>query len=361
MTVTVNTVTVNVDHMSRVLQVLRAATGRPELSYACPPRPLTGGFWAELFGFSLVDPPPGWPGELVARIMPDADAAGKEMIVQALVASAGFPTPVVRVSGRDESGRAFMVMDRAAGAHLLSGLAGAGAIASAVAAMREMPRLLASTMARLHSLDPAPVRDQLCSSCAIPFTLSHLLVTLREMARDYGRADLTSAAQWLIDNPPPPGPEVICHGDLHPFNLLVDDADVCLLDWTAALLAPRAYDVAFTSLLLAEPPFAVPRALRPVVRRLGARLARRFVARYEQEAVVAVDPRELRWHQSVGCLRALVEVAGWSRQGLAEARAGHPWLVCGPAFARRLTTLTGTHVQSSSLSWPAQPATSPRR
>jgi aminoglycoside phosphotransferase (APT) family kinase protein len=337
-------VTVNIDQSSRLLEVLRATTGQPELSYAAPPRPLTGGFWAELFAFSLAAPPAGWPAELVARFMPDADAAGKETIVQAVVASAGFPTPVVRASGRDGTGRAFMVMDRAAGAHLLSGLSGAGAIASAVAAMRELPGLLASTMARLHSLDPAPVRDQLCSSCAIPFTASQLLVTLRAMARDYGRADLASAAQWLIDNPPPPGPEVICHGDLHPFNLLVAGADVCLLDWTAALLAPRAYDVAFTSLLLADPPLAVERALRPVVRRLGARLARRFVARYEQEAGVTVDPRELRWHQGVGCLRALVEASGWPQQGLAEARAGHPWLVCGPAFARRLTSLTGTRV-----------------
>jgi len=340
-------VTVNIDQSSRLLYVLRAVTGDPELAYADPPRQLSGGFWAELLAFSLADPPPGWPGELVARIMPHAGMAHKETIVQRAVAAAGFPTPVVRAAGRDNGlGPAYMVMDRAAGAPVLSGLAGAGAIASALTAMREIPRLLAATMARLHALDPAPVRDQLGSSCEVPVTLPGLLVALREMASDYGRPDLSAAAQWLIDNPVPPAPEVICHGDLHPFNLLVDGADLCLLDWTAAFLAPRTYDVAFTSLVLAEPPLAVPGALRPVLRQLGARLARRFVARYEHAAGVRVDRGELRWHQSVGCLRALVESAGWAQQELAEAHAGHPWLVSGPAFARRLTAVTGTRVRA---------------
>ena len=337
--------TVDSGQSNRLLQALRAATGDPDLSYADPPRELSGGFWAELLAFSLADPPPGWPGELVARIMPVAEVAHKETIVQRAVAAAGFPTPVVRAAGRDGGlERAFMVMDRAPGAHLLSGLSGADAITSGLTAMREIPRLLAATMARLHSLDPGPVREQLGSSCEVPVTVAELLVALRQLARDYRRADLTAAAQWLIDNPLPSAPEVICHGDLHPFNLLVHGGDVCLLDWTAALLAPRAHDVAFTSLLLAEPPLAVPRATRPVVRGLGAVLARRFVARYGQDAGVTVDRRELRWHQGVGCLRALVESAGWTQQGTAEARAGHPWLVCGPAFARRLTALTGSRV-----------------
>jgi aminoglycoside phosphotransferase (APT) family kinase protein len=345
-------VTVNIDRSSSLLRVLRAETGNPNLCYTDAPRPLTGGFWAELLAFSLADPPPAWPRELVARIMPEGAPAHKETVVQAAVASAGFPTPLVRASGSDRGadcglGRAFMVMDRARGTHLVSGLAGPGAIVSAVAATRKIPGLLATTMARLHSLDPAPVRDQLGSSCDVPLTVPEMLTRLRDMACEYRRADLSAAAQWLIDSPLAPAPEVICHGDLHPFNVLVDGGSICVLDWTAALLAPRTYDVAFTSLLLAEPPVDVPRALRPVVRQLGARLARRFVARYEQAAGVQVDPSELRWHQGIGCLRALVESAGWAHQGFTEARAGHPWLVSGPAFARRLSSLTGARVHAA--------------
>jgi len=338
-------VTVNVDQSDALLEVLRAATGDPGLAYATAPYSLSGGFWAELLAFSLAEPPAGWPAELVARIMPDADVASKETVIQAAVAAAGFPTPAVRASGPDCGlGRPFLVMDRAQGAHLISGLAGAGAITSAVRAMRELPETLAATMARLHSLDPAPVRDQLGSSSRAPVTVPALLARLLEAAREFRRADLTAAAQWLIDSPLPPAPEVICHGDLHPFNLLVDGADVCLLDWSSALLAPRAYDVAFTSLMLAEPPLAVPRAQRPMLRLFGTGLARRFVTRYQQHAGVRVDPRELRWHQGLACLRALVESAGW----IAETRADHPWLVCGPAYARRLTALTGSRVRTAS-------------
>ena len=58
-----------------------------------------------------------------------------------------------------------------------------------------------------------------------------------------------------------------------------------------------------------------------------------------------IEPAELRWHQGVNCLRALVEMASWVHQGVADSRAGHPWLISGPAFARRLTALTGAPVR----------------
>ena len=139
---------------------------------------------------------------------------------------------------------------------------------------------------------------------------------------------------------------MICHGDLHPFNLLVDGDRVTVLDWSTALLAPRAYDVGFTSLLLSEPPLRVPSWQRPLVRTLGWVLARRFVRGYQRQAAVTVESGELRWHQAVVGLRALVEVASWMHEGTAGMHAGHPWLVSGPAFARRLATLTGAPVRA---------------
>lgn len=82
--------TINTELEIHLLEVLRARTGRPDLSYAGEPARLSGGFWAELVAFSLTDPPPGWPAELVARVMPDATFARKETIVQAGIAAAGF-------------------------------------------------------------------------------------------------------------------------------------------------------------------------------------------------------------------------------------------------------------------------------
>ena len=60
---------------------------------------------------------------------------------------------------------------------------------------------------------------------------------------------------------------------------------------------------------------------------------------------VSLGAGELRYHQAVVCLRALTEVAGWVHQGTAGERSGHPWLVSGPAFARRLSRLTGAPVR----------------
>ena len=279
--------------------------------------------------------------------MPEANTARRETLIQAAVAAAGFPTPVVRAAGGpdDGLGRAFMVMDRAPGAPLLSGLSLAGVLGRGPALFGEIPRLLASTMARLHALDPEPVRGQLEAAAAI-VSVGSMLALLRELAAEFGRPDLAQAAQWLVDHPARPAPDVICHGDLHPFNLLRDGARVTLLDWSTALLAPRSYDVAFTCMALSEPAVAAPDWLRPAVRWLGRRLADRFVRSYQASTGVVIDEAELARHQAVVCLRALVEVSGWIHSGQHDAHTGHPWLTTGPALAARLTATTGVAVRS---------------
>jgi aminoglycoside phosphotransferase (APT) family kinase protein len=331
----------------QLLAVLRSVTGSLSLAYARAPVPLTGGFWAELFAFSLAQPPDGWPRELVARVMPEANTARRETLIQAAVAAAGFPTPIVRAAGGpdDGLGRAFMVMDRAPGAPLLSGLSLAGVLGRGPALFGEIPRLLASTMARLHALDPEPLRGQLEAAAAI-VSVGSMLALLGELAAEFGRPDLAQAAQWLIDHPARPAPDVICHGDLHPFNLLRDGARVTLLDWSTALLAPRSYDVAFTCMALSEPALAAPGWLRPAVRWLGRRLAGRFVRSYQASTGVVIDEAELARHQAVVCLRALVEVSGWIHSGQHDAHTGHPWITTGPALAARLTAITGVAVRS---------------
>jgi aminoglycoside phosphotransferase (APT) family kinase protein len=212
--------------------------------------------------------------------------------------------------------------------------------------LRRVPELLAASMARLHALDPDLVRGQLEQVREVPVGVAGLLTTLAHSVAEFGRPDLVAAAGWLADHPPDPTPEVICHGDLHPFNLLADGDRVTVLDWSTALLAPRAHDVAFTSLLLREPPLRVPGWERPLVRVVGGELARRFVRSYQRQTATTIESSELRWHQAVVCLRALAEVASWVHQGVAGTRAGHPWLVSGPAFARRLATLTGASVRA---------------
>ena len=340
--------TINTELKNRLLDVLRAHTGRPDLSYQGEPVPLSGGFWAELVAFGLTDPPPGWPAQLVARVMPDATFARKETVVQAGIAAAGFPTPAVRAAGGpgDGLGRAFMIMDRADGAPLLSGLTGVGAIVTSVRTIGQLPQALASTTARLHAIDPAPIRDQLGESDDAPATVGGLLGLLERAAAGFRRSDLADAARWLLEHPPPASPDVVCHGDLHPFNLLVSAEGITVLDWSNCMLAPRAHDIAYTSLMLAEPPIVVPAPFRPLLRGVGRLLARRFVRRYEAIAQVTVTPDEIAWHQAVVCLRALTEVASWAADDSVAKHAGHPWLVIGAAMTPRLSAVTGVEVRS---------------
>lgn len=334
----------------RLVDVLRAATDTPLLQLDGRPRRLTGGFWAELLAFRLLDAPADWSGELVARVMPEPGIAAKESAIQAAVAAQGFPTPAVHLAGGpdDGLGRAFMVMDLADGAPMLDGLDGAGAVAAFPTLVRRLPRALGQTMAALHRLDVAPVRARLAplDGTGPAVEMGDYLAHLAAGAASLDRQDLVAAARWLEANPPPPEPEVICHGDLHPFNLLVDaQGAITVLDWSAALLAPAAYDVAFTSLLLSEPPIAVPAPLAPFIRGAGGHLARRFRRAYSTAAGREVHPRSLRWHEGLVCLRVLVDVAHWVAADELDAHRGHPWLISGPAFARCLDRLSGTAVK----------------
>ncbi len=140
---------------------------------------------------------------------------------------------------------------------------GAGAIAALPRLARRLPDTLAKTMSRLHRLDVTPVRKRMAAAGIDMSSVGAVIESLTTGAALSGRADLEAASRWLIEYAPAAGPEVVCHGDLHPFNVLVD-------------------------------------------------------------AEGKVDPASLRWHEGVICLRALVEVAGWVTAGTPTGGPGTP-------------------------------------
>ena len=195
-------------------------------------------------------------------------------------------------------------------------------------------------MARLHHLDPAPVRARL-DGCRCRWPRNGIGGVEPRRVR---RACVNERIWWQPRGGSRstrrlPAPEVVCHGDLHPFNLLVDPTvpSPCSTGRRACSHRPP-YDVAFTGLVLAEPPVGRASARSvPLVRAAGRWLARRFRRAYSRHAAIDIDPAALRWNEGVVCLRTLVEVAHWVTAGQVEERRGHPWLVSGPAFATRLS------------------------
>ncbi|HEX9526812.1 MAG TPA: phosphotransferase, partial [Streptosporangiaceae bacterium] len=284
---------------------------------------------------------------LVLRIMPDPAMAARETAIQREITRQGFPAPAVRLSGGDDAGvaGAFMLMDRAPGAPALAGLGGIAALRRLPALARRLPATLGHVTAALHALDPAPLRSALAGAgVTAPTDALAFLAALTESADRLGRADLRAGALWLARHPPSPTRRVIAHGDLHPFNLLVDGKRWRLLDWTSALIADPAYDLAFTTLMLRHPPLTAPAPLRPAITAAGAVLARQYHKAYRRHGGTIPDQQTLDWYTSLHALRILIELHSWRQDTARPDHAAHPWTSASPVAANILRRTTGTTV-----------------
>lgn len=330
----------------QILEALRGAW--PDVDLAVEPRPLTGGFWAAIFHLRLTGTPHDVPDDLVLRVVPNAEMGAKETAVQSVLAAAGAPTPAVHLSGPAGGplGDAWAVMDLAPGEPLLAGLDGAAALRKLPRLLTRLPTQLADVMAAVHGIDPNPVLERVRAAApTVAFSLDGLWPHLRAGAELTGRNDLIDALDMLAKHPPPPDEPVLCHGDLHPFNLLRDGERVSVLDWTGALVAPPAYDVALTWLLLRYPPLAAPPALRPVIGAGATVLARRFLHSYRR-ANPAADLTNLDWYTALHATRVLLDLATWQNTGDPRA-SGHPWNLIAPGAATELTRTTGIELNPS--------------
>lgn len=314
----------------------------PGTTLAAEPTPLAGGFWASMYRLRLDGQPPAVPSDVVVRVAPDAAMGAKELAVQRSVAEMGFATPRVRLSGpADDLGGTWSVMDFAEGSPPLGDLDGIAALRRAPRLFARLPVQLAAPMAGLHALDPEPVSSAVdVAAPSAAWRVEDLFEHFEAGAEMLARPDLAAAVRALADLRPAEGTTVICHGDLHPFNLLADDdGDVTVIDWTASIRAEPAYDVAFTAMLLANPPLDAPGPLGRVIRRVGSGLARRFVARYRTLAPDH-DLGALDWYRALHAARLLVEAASLeARHG--PGAGGHPFGALTPAAASALSTVTG--------------------
>ena len=337
-TVTINTVLVN-PTLAPLLDAIRAATGREDIDWARQPEPLTGGFWAEMWRVRITGSPE-LAGDLVARVMPVADVARRETRVQRRLAEDGFPTPMVRLSAGPgpHLDRAWMLMEHASGQTLLADLSGPGALLRLPQLVRSLPDTLADCAAALHGIPPDVVDPEL-APCD---DTERILARLHGDAAARDDRDLVTLAESLTGSRPAARRLAICHGDLHPFNILARPGAHTVLDWSSTQIADPTYDLAFTHLLLAQPPLAAPAPLRPIIDTAGRGIARRFLKSYERRTGHPVDTARLRWFTRLQSLRILGEVASWSHDDTIDTHRDHPFLALAPALRRIMTADAGS-------------------
>ena len=115
---------------------------------------------------------------------------------------------------------------------------------------------------------------------------------------------------------------MICHGDLHPQNILVEGGRVSgVLDWPNAVIADAAFDVASTHSILRFVPAglaSVPRPLRWLVRVGQPILAARYLRGYRRRR--AIDAERLAYYQVAAAMRAIVRAG----EGRSRAAGGPP-------------------------------------
>lgn len=189
------------------------------------PRRLSGGFWAQIWAVELTGAPPPFDQPMVVRVMPDRVTGLQEAVVQRAIAGTGFPTPRVLASGVAPGlGQAYIAMEYVEGRSPLSGLRLGPELVRLPKLLRRLPSVLSSTATALHSIDPGIVRTAIeDAGMESRFSMQPFRSVIESADCDCPKAGFAEFLCWLDNHPPKRGPNVICHGDLHPFNLLVDD------------------------------------------------------------------------------------------------------------------------------------------
>ena len=227
-----------------LVEYLRAELNDPEIGYASPLTPMTGGYETSTYRFELSGAQGELAKPLVLRLYPPnygADSAVWESTVQSVLSGEGFPAARPYVVCTDPSilGGVFFVMALMPGSLMVT------------VPFETVPGMLGEAHASLHGLDPAPLIDALHKRGFDErrYGLGGRFARLKEQVGPYPW--LHECVDWLLEHrPPEPERLSVCHGDFHPFNLLVQDGQVtAVLDWPGFLVADPVLDVANTVVL----------------------------------------------------------------------------------------------------------------
>lgn len=292
---------------ARVAEVirLRAADRWGEVDFADVPSAIGAGFdsyihLVHLRGGGL---PAEWAEPLVVRILPSADRddqATREAEAQTWSRSVGYAAPrVLEVLAADDAfGLPAQVMERAPGTTMLAGLTRrpwrAVALIDQLAGLQLALHAL-PTDAWPGSTDPRALADK---RLGLP----------RRSAIDLAHPALTAATERVEAVIPQGlgGDLVVCHGDFHPLNVVVDGDRAAVIDWTDAGMGPPEADVARTLLLFQVASIAATGSVERIALKLaGPRMRGRYRRTYEHSRPLD-ERRLLVWE-------ALHALHGWAQ------------------------------------------------
>ncbi len=174
-----------------------------------------------------------WPEGLVLKLFYDWVSKGAvqtEADVARAVYAAGLPVPAVGELVQVR-GRRGLLYERVDGATMLDELS------DRPWTLLQSARRLAELHAIMHSLKPAA---ELPSQCE---RLAAKIRDVRELSPEQRNVLLDALAKMPADNR-------LCHGDLHPANVIVAQRGPVIIDWIDATLGNPLADVARTSVLV---------------------------------------------------------------------------------------------------------------
>ena len=303
-----------------LLAYLRATLVKPALEYAKGPVRVTGGFDTLIYGFRLASAPDEFAQPLILRVfrkddpwvtLSSAERVRFETAVQNTMADFGYPAPRVLHScdSHQHLGNAFLIMERIPGRIMLELFFRPSPL------FFRLPGVLAETHARLHALVPQPLLRAV-EEAGVPARVlavedrQEKVQALIEAAKLDG---LEPGLRWLRGNrPPEPEHPVICHGDFHPLNILMEKGAVTgVIDWPGVRIADPAYDVGASIAIFTQGPVDLPGFLHPVVNGFRRGIVRRYLSAYQR--LHPLDLAAVRYFEAMRCLVFLLE-AGQQRQ-----------------------------------------------
>ncbi len=213
---------------------------------------ILGGADTTIYGFDLIADSESIP--LILRIYRPAfsDSAEREFrVIQFLHAKGiGVPRPFLLNNRSKSTGRAYIVMERVEG-RLLS---------DELRASQSTPRfghlleLFVRNLVAIHSVDWTEGltfldRYEIKENSHLFFTYE--LSTPKKIIAEYGVDVLSPVIDWMEANQDELGDPCLLHADYHSMNNLVrDDDSLVTIDWGAAKLGDRRYDLGFAAMVL---------------------------------------------------------------------------------------------------------------